>query len=151
MEIYTDGSSLGNNSNKDTPGGWAFVVVEDEKETFSSSGESPKATNNMMELQAMIEALMYLKVNKIYNCTIFTDSNYVKMGLTEWCKKWVSNGYKSSSGGPIKNKDLWKGLIQLKDSLPRVNIKWVKAHASNKFNNRADFLARSRAESIKMV
>lgn len=149
MEIYTDGSSLGNNSNKDTPGGWAFVVVENNKESFHRCDYSKKATNNMMELQAMIEALMYLQFNKIENCIIYTDSNYVNMGLNIWSKKWVKNGFKSSTGSPVKNVEQWKGLIELKRKLPGIEIRWIKAHADNQWNNRADYLARTSAENIK--
>jgi len=150
MEIYTDGSSLGNNSNMDTPGGWAFVVVDNNTESFYRCDGSVRSTNNMMELQAMIEALMYVKLNNIRECIIYTDSNYVNMGLNIWSKKWVKNGFKSSTGSPIKNQGQWRGMIELKEHLPGIQIKWVKAHADNVWNNRADFLARTSAERMKV-
>jgi len=149
MEIYTDGSSLGNNSKLNTPGGWAFVVIQDETEIFRKFKGCLKATNNEMEMQAMIEAMTYLKNNTIETCTIYTDSNYVKQGMTVWSKKWIKNGYMSASGKPVKNKDRWTQLLDLKNNLPNVNIQWVKAHNINKWNNRADELARTSAEGMK--
>ena len=150
MEIYTDGSSLGNNSKKDTPGGWGFVVVNGDEELFSSSGGCAKATNNVMELQAMIETLLYVKMNRIGKCIIYTDSNYVNMGLNNWSKKWVKNGFKTSSGEPVKNSGQWIDLITLKNNVSSdIEVRWIKAHSVSKWNNRADILARTAAENMK--
>ena len=151
MDIYTDGSSLGNNSKQNlfTPGGWGFVVVSNEKEIFSDSRGCLKATNNEMELQAMIEALQYVKNNTVTTCTIHTDSNYVNQGLNIWSKKWEKNGFKTSTGFPVKNQDRWKKIIDLKKILPQVVVQWVKAHDTNVWNNKADILARTSAEAMK--
>ena len=150
MEIYTDGSSIGNNSNKISPGGWAYVVVENELETFNKCGNKSSATNNEMELKAMIEALVYVKFNMIEKCMIYTDSNYVHDGINSWSKRWVKNSFKTSTGKLIKNVELWKVLIELKGSVSDdVHIKWVKAHDVNKWNNRVDSLARTSAERMK--
>ena len=133
LKIYTDGACSGNPGK----GGWAAIILEGNNQS-SISGSVNKTTNNRMELMAAIMALQ--KIKKKSEVTIFTDSRYVKDGITEWIKKWKLNNWKNSNKKPVKNKDLWMKL----DSFCQehsVSWKWVKAHARNKFNNLVDELA----------
>ena len=132
--IYTDGACSGNPG----PGGWAAVIFDQDKKQKNISGKEKNTTNNRMELIAPIMALK--KIKKSSEITIYTDSKYVKDGITEWIKKWKLNNWKSSNKKPVKNKDLW---IKLDNSCKKhkVKWKWVKAHAGNKLNNQVDELA----------
>tara|TARA_B100001057_G_scaffold337458_1_gene338248 strand:+ start:521 stop:943 length:423 start_codon:yes stop_codon:yes gene_type:complete len=133
LKIYTDGACSGNPGK----GGWAAIILEGNNQS-SISGSVNKTTNNRMELMAAIMALQ--KIKRKSEVTIFTDSRYVKDGITEWIKKWKLNNWKNSNKKPVKNKDLWMKL----DSFCQehsVSWKWVKAHAGNKFNNLVDELA----------
>ena len=138
IKIYTDGACSGNPGK----GGWAAIIL-DGKNQLSISGSENKTTNNRMELIAPIMALKKIK-NKS-EIIIYTDSRYVKDGITDWIKKWKLNNWKSSSKKPVKNKDLW---VKLDNSCQKHNIiwKWVKAHAGNKFNNLVDELAVSKTK-----
>ena len=133
LKVYTDGACSGNPGK----GGWAAVILDGKSQT-SISGSENKTTNNRMELMAPIMALKKIK-NKS-EIIIYTDSRYVKDGITEWIKKWKLNNWKSSNKKPIKNKDLW---VKLENSCKKHNVswKWVKAHAENKYNNLVDELA----------
>ena len=137
--IYTDGACSGNPG----PGGWGAVIFDEKEKQYNISGNVKDTTNNRMELMAPIMALK--KVKSMSNVMIFTDSTYVKNGITEWIKKWEKNGWKSSSKKPVKNKDLW---IKLNDLCQKnkVQWKWIKGHSNNKYNNLADDLA---TEAIK--
>jgi len=132
--IYTDGACSGNPG----PGGWGAVIFDQEKNQINISGKEENTTNNRMELTAPIMALQ--KINPKSEITIFTDSNYVKSGITEWIKKWEVNGWKSSNKKPIKNKDLWIKLDNLCKK-NEIKWKWVKGHSNNKYNDLADELA----------
>ena len=132
--IYTDGACSGNPG----PGGWGAVIFDQEKNQINISGKEENTTNNRMELTAPIMALQ--KINPKSEITIFTDSNYVKTGITEWIKKWEVNGWKSSNKKPIKNKDLWIKLDNLCKK-NEIKWKWVKGHSNNKYNDLADELA----------
>ena len=138
LKVYTDGACSGNPGK----GGWAAVILDGKNQT-SISGSENKTTNNRMELLAPIMALKKIK-NKS-EIIIYTDSRYVKDGITEWIKKWKLNNWKSSNKKPVKNKDLW---VKLDKHCQKHNVswKWVKAHASNKFNNLVDELAVSKAK-----
>ena len=138
FKIYTDGACSGNPGK----GGWAAVIL-DGKNQSSISGSENKTTNNRMELMAPIMALKKIKTKS--EITIYTDSRYVKDGISEWIKKWKLNNWKSSNKKPVKNKDLW---VKLDNHCQKHNVtwKWVKAHASDKFNNLVDELAVSRAK-----
>ena len=132
--IYTDGACSGNPG----PGGWGAVIFDNENKQKNISGSEENTTNNRMELSAAIMALEEVNTNS--EITIYTDSTYVKNGITEWVLKWKENGWKNSNKEPVKNKDLWEKL----DNLCAQNTiywKWVKGHASNKYNNLADELA----------
>ncbi len=137
--IYTDGACSGNPG----PGGWGAVIFDEKEKQYNISGNVKDTTNNRMELMAPIMALK--KVKSMSNVMIFTDSTYVKNGITEWIKKWEKNGWKSSSKKPVKNKDLW---IKLNDLCQKNKVqgKWIKGHSNNKYNNLADELA---TEAIK--
>ena len=132
--IYTDGACSGNPG----PGGWGAVIFDNENKQKNISGSEENTTNNRMELSAAIMALK--EVNKNSEITIYTDSTYVKNGISEWVLKWRENGWKNSNKEPVKNKDLWEKLDNLCEQ-NTINWKWVKGHASNKYNNLADELA----------
>ncbi|HBZ18569.1 MAG TPA: ribonuclease HI [Betaproteobacteria bacterium] len=133
IDIYTDGACKGNPG----PGGWGAYLISGahEKEIFGGEAET---TNNRMELTAVIEALRMLKnPSKI---RLFIDSQYVKNGINLWISNWKRTGWKTSNKKPVKNVDLWMVLDEL---VPRHEIEWiwVKGHAGNLGNERADDLA----------
>lgn len=138
IKIYTDGSCLNNPGN----GGWAAIINQngDVKEI---SGSVKDTTNNKMELMAPIMALKQIKQND--QIEIYTDSQYVRLGITEWVHKWIKNNWQSSKKEPVKNKELW---IQLYELTNQFEIKWiwVKAHAGNALNEEVDLLAKKAAE-----
>ena len=133
-KIYTDGACSGNPG----PGGWGVVIIDKDNNQINISGKEKNTTNNRMELMAPIIALKKIKSKS--NVIIFTDSTYVKNGITEWIKKWEKNGWKNSNKKPVKNKDLW---LKLNDLCQKNTIiwKWVKGHSNNRYNNLADELA----------
>ena len=137
ITIYTDGSCLINPGN----GGWA-AIINDEKEIRKISGSEKNTTNNRMELLAPINALK--ETNAKSKITIYTDSKYVKLGITEWINKWIINNWQTSKKEDVKNKDLWVELYNLDKSL---NVKWywVKAHAGNPMNEEVDLMAKKAA------
>ena len=132
--IYTDGACSGNPG----PGGWGAVILDEEENETNISGKEKTTTNNRMELMAPIMALR--KIKKASEIIIYTDSTYLKNGITSWMKKWEKNSWKSASKKPIKNKDLWVILNKLSREQV-VDWRWVKAHAGNKYNEIADKLA----------
>ena len=136
IKIYTDGSCLGNPGK----GGWAAIILDDGKKT-ELKGSKKDTTNNQMELLAPIEALK--KIPKGSKVQIFTDSKYVKSGITEWIHNWKKNGWKTANKQDVKNIDLWKNLDEL-NQIKNVQWNWVKGHADNEYNNMADELARSK-------
>ena len=139
IEAYTDGSCLGNPG----PGGWAYIINKDPK--IENFGGKDITTNNVMEMTAIIKVLEKCLELGITSIRVFTDSNYVRMGLTEWSKNWERNGWKTSSGGDVKNKEEWVKMIELMRKFEIVDIKWVKAHNGNINNERVDTLARDYA------
>jgi len=132
--IYTDGACSGNPG----PGGWGAVILNEEKNDTNISGKENSTTNNRMELMAPIMALK--KIKKTSQIVIYTDSIYLKNGITTWIKNWEKNGWKSANKKPVKNKDLWLTLNELSKK-HIIDWKWVKAHAGNKYNEIADKLA----------
>ena len=137
IEIYTDGSCLENPGN----GGWA-AIIKMNGNIKKISGNEKNTTNNRMELMAPINALK--NINSGEEINIYTDSQYVKLGITEWIKTWVKNNWKTSKKEEVKNKDLWTELYNLNKTL---NIKWIwiKAHAGNPLNEEVDLLAKKAA------
>ncbi len=131
--IYTDGACAGNPGK----GGWAAIIISSQNK-LSISGSENNTTNNRMELMAPIMALK--KIKRKSDITIYTDSRYVKDGITDWIKSWKLNNWKSSNKKPVKNKDLW---VKLDNACQkhRISWKWVKAHSDNKYNNLVDELA----------
>ena len=141
IKIYTDGSCLGNPG----PGGWAAIIILNSVKKELSGGEK-NTTNNRMELTAAIKSLEYfkkLKEQKIINETIklYTDSNYVKDGISSWIYKWEKNNWKTSDKKNVKNIDLWKKLKEL-TKIYTVEWFWVKGHSNNPMNELADKLAK---------
>ena len=136
FKIYTDGACSGNPG----PGGWGAVIFDNDNNQTNISGKEKNTTNNRMEILAAIMALKKIKSNS--QITIYTDSTYVKNGITEWVFNWKKNNWKTASKKPVKNKDLWIKLDKLCEK-NKVSWKWVKGHATNKYNNLADQLATS--------
>ena len=137
VTIYTDGACSGNPG----PGGWGAVLLSGAHRKEISGGD-PQTTNNRMELTAAIEALKALKLPS--KVDLFTDSTYVKKGITEWIVNWKKNGWKRRSGRkllPVKNAELWRELDQLV-AKHDVAFHWVEGHAGNEENERCDELAR---------
>ena len=134
IKIYTDGSCLKNPGN----GGWAAIIIDDEKKT-QIKGSKKNTTNNQMELLAPIEALK--KIPKGSKVQIFTDSKYVKSGITEWIHNWKKNGWKTAKKHPVKNKELWTELDLLSNEF-KIKWSWVKAHSTDKLNNEVDLIAK---------
>ena len=142
ITIYTDGSCLTNPGN----GGWA-AIINDEKEIRKISGSEKNTTNNRMELLAPINALKDMKPG--VEIKIYTDSQYVKNGITEWINAWLANNWKTSKKEDVKNKDLWIELYNLNKSL-NVQWNWVKAHDGNPMNEEVDLLAKKAANLDKI-
>ena len=135
ITIYTDGACSGNPG----IGGWGAVILENNKEDIFLNGGNDNTTNNQMELKAAIEALKYFEDRQ--TITLITDSKYVKDGIQSWIQNWKKNGWKTAAKKPVKNKELWIELDQL-ISRHTISWKWVKGHAGNTHNEKADYLAR---------
>ena len=133
-KIYTDGACSGNPG----PGGWAAIIIVNDEIKDIFSGSEKNTTNNQMELMAPIKAIQ--KFKKKSEISIFTDSTYVRDGITIWIKQWEKNGWKTTSKKPVKNKELWKKLKNL-SSKHSMKWIWVKGHAQDKYNNLVDELA----------
>jgi len=141
VQIWTDGACSGNPG----PGGWGAILRygETEKEL---SGAEDATTNNRMELMAAISALEALK--RPSQVRLHTDSKYVMDGLTKWIHGWKKNGWKTADKKPVKNEDLWKRL-DAANARHQVEWKWVKGHADDEMNNRADELARGAIKTLR--
>ena len=133
-KIYTDGACSGNPG----PGGWAVIILVNNEVKDMFSGSEKNTTNNQMELMAPIKAIQ--KFKKKSEISIFTDSTYIRDGITIWIKQWEQNGWKTASKKPVKNKELWKKLKNL-SSKHSIKWVWVKGHAQDKYNNLVDELA----------
>ena len=133
MQIYCDGACSGNPG----PGGWGVVFIENHQVIKKIYGYEKDTTNNKMELTAAIQALKYVQ-NSNAVLEVFTDSKYLKQGITEWIKNWKLSNWKK---GRIKNRDLWESLDKLNSQL-KVNWYRVKAHSGNEYNEMADTLAK---------
>lgn len=142
VTIYTDGACSGNPG----PGGWGAILVHGGTRKELSGGES-ETTNNRMELQAAIEALNALK--RPCKVALYTDSVYVRDGITKWIKGWQRNGWRTAAKKPVKNTELWQALqaaLQPHD----IDWHWVKGHAGHPENERADELARTGMAPYKL-
>jgi ribonuclease HI len=161
--IYTDGGCSGNPG----PGGWAYIieaafysgaVIEGDRAReipesatiiMEKWGAESSTTNNRMELSAVIAALealpgLALSPEKI---TVYTDSQYVQKGITQWIRSWKQNNWRTSGKDPVKNRDLWQRLDELSACFPLVWV-WIKGHAGNKMNERCDRMTREAIASI---
>jgi ribonuclease HI len=140
--IYTDGACKGNPG----PGGWGALLRmgAHEKELF---GGEPETTNNRMELAAVINALASLK--RSCAVEVYTDSQYVRNGITEWLAQWRRRGWKTADRKPVKNIDLWQAL-EREAGRHEVQWHWVKGHAGHDGNERADELANRGVASLKL-
>ncbi|MDC1214130.1 ribonuclease HI [Rhodospirillales bacterium] len=139
VEIFTDGACSGNPG----PGGWGAILRwrSEEKEIY---GGEPDTTNNRMEMMAAIQALEGLK--RATNVVLYTDSTYLRDGITKWIHGWKRNGWKTAAKKPVKNEDLWR---RLDDALAdhEIDFRWVKGHSGHPENERADELARLGSEA----
>ncbi len=135
--VYTDGGCSGNPG----PGGWGCVVIADGEARELSGGEA-HTTNNKMELTAAIMALTTIHNTERFrgrSVTLFSDSQYVKNGITSWIHGWKKNGWRTAAKKPVLNQELWQRLDALNAEL-KVDWKWVKGHAGVEFNERCDQL-----------
>ena len=141
IKIYTDGACVGNPG----PGGWAAIIIGDDYKKEICGGEK-LTTNNRMELTAAIKALDYcnqkdIKQLSLKQIKIYTDSIYLKDGITVWINKWIENNWKTADKKNVKNVDLWKKLKEL-ENLCSVEWHWIKGHSDNPMNELADSLAK---------
>ncbi|MDR1375848.1 MAG: ribonuclease HI [Holosporaceae bacterium] len=139
VEIYTDGACSGNPG----PGGWGALLVYEQTEE-ELCGKEKNTTNNRMELMAVIRALEYLP--DICSVALYTDSTYVKNGITLWIRNWMKNGWLNSQKEPVKNQDLWLQLLKI-SAKHKVSWNWIRGHVGNQFNERADRLAKGQCHS----
>ena len=133
--IYTDGGCSGNPG----PGGWAYLILKDGELVLEKSGGDALTTNNKMELSAVISGLAFLYENGITEASLYTDSQYVKNGITSWIFSWKKNGWRTSQKAEVKNKEYWVRLDELNSKL-KIEWNWVKGHAGLKWNERVDEL-----------
>jgi len=141
VEIYTDGACRGNPG----PGGWGAVLSAGEH-VKELSGAEPLTTNNRMELTAVIRALEALK--RPSQLRIFTDSEYVRRGITEWVRSWKARGWKTADRKPVKNQDLWERLDALAAG-HQIEWRWVRGHSGIPGNERVDQLANQAIDALQ--
>ena len=140
VEIYTDGACRGNPG----PGGWAALLSFGDREK-ELAGAAEHTTNNRMELTAVIRALEALK--RPVEARVFTDSEYVRRGITEWVSSWKARGWKTADRKPVKNQDLWEELDKLA-AQHRIQWHWVKGHSGIPGNERVDRLANQAIDAL---
>ena len=141
IKVYTDGACKGNPG----PGGWGVYIKSNDEEKDLYGG-NPETTNNQMEMQAALEALKYLK-DKNEVIELYTDSNYLRQGITEWIHKWKLNNWRTAAKKPVANRDLWIEISELNEKM-KVEWNWVKGHAGDPGNERADLLANLGADNV---
>ena len=141
VEIYTDGACRGNPG----PGGWGALLTAGEH-VLELSGAEPLTTNNRMELTAVIRALEALK--RPSELRIFTDSEYVRRGITEWVRSWKARGWKTADRKPVKNQDLWERLDALATG-HQIEWRWVRGHSGIPGNERVDQLANEAIDAMQ--
>ena len=137
IKIYTDGSCIENPGN----GGWAAIIFMN-NEKIAITGNKKNTTNNQMELMAAIEALKKIPTGQ--KVQVYTDSKYVKLGITEWIEKWSQNNWKTSSKQKVKNLELWTELNEISKK-HKIEWFWVKGHAGDTINEEVDTLAKKAA------
>jgi ribonuclease HI len=141
--IYTDGSCLGNPG----PGGWA-AIIQSANDKHVLQGYAPQTTNNRMELFAAIKALEYLTTPT--QVALYTDSQYLRLGITEWISNWKKRNWKNSQNKPVKNRDLWE-LLDTAQQQHRIEWHWVKGHSGHPENEEVDQLARAIIDEKRYV
>jgi len=147
LSIYSDGGCSGNPG----PGGWGYVIVSGENEIVGSGGEE-MTTNNRMELTAVMEALRNVIATAAWNgmpVTVYTDSQYVQKGISQWISGWKRNGWRTTSKEPVKNKDLWVSLDELANQLSPKWV-WVKGHAGIHYNEVCDQLTQQEIGKLRL-
>jgi ribonuclease HI len=147
LNIYTDGGCSGNPG----PGGWAYVITGESPGILAEKwGAEANTTNNRMELSAVIAALQSLPLPGSQvpeGITVYTDSQYVQRGITQWIHNWKRNNWRTSGKEPVKNRDLWQRLEELSGKIP-VTWAWVKGHAGNPLNERCDRMTQEAIASL---
>jgi ribonuclease HI len=166
LKIYTDGGCSGNPG----PGGWAYVIIEEAGEPGNSGdraqqkkpgrpgiiaekwGAEKNTTNNRMELGAVIAALEFLSKSALSpgKLTVFTDSQYVQKGMSQWIHAWKRNNWRTSGKELVKNQDLWQRLDELAGCFS-IHWAWVKGHAGNEFNERCDHMTQKAIASLGIL
>lgn len=149
LKIYTDGGCSGNPG----PGGWAYAIIikdfQGDNIIAKDKGGAKNTTNNKMELTAVIEALNKLKTMDVpKQVTVYTDSQYVQKGISEWIKNWKRNNWRTSDKKPVKNQELWTELDTLTADFSII-WQWVKGHAGNKYNELCDQMTQEAIASVK--
>jgi ribonuclease HI len=161
LKIYTDGGCSGNPG----PGGWAYVIIEEPGEMGDRARQKPSGTpkiiaekwgaeknttNNRMEMNAVIAALEFLLISALSpgKITVFTDSQYVQKGMTQWIYAWKRNNWRTSGKEPVKNRDLWQRLDELSSRFS-IQWTWVKGHAGDEFNERCDRMTQEAIISLQ--
>ena len=140
QSFYTDGACSGNPG----PGGWGVVVYFEDGSVYEMGGSEPQTTNNRMEMQAAIAALKLLaSTGQTDPVILYTDSEYLKKGVTEWVKGWKRKGWKTSQGKAVLNQDLWESLDMLNSK--QVDWRYVRGHSGDIGNERCDAIARAYA------
>jgi ribonuclease HI len=142
ITIFTDGSARGNPG----PGGWGAVIAK-EFEVIEIGGFDPYTTNNKMELTAAIEALKTLEFG--VDVTLYTDSEYMIKGMTEWINNWQKNGWRTAAKKPVENQDLWRALLEAREG-KNVTWRYVEGHSGNVANERCDEIATKFADSLSV-
>jgi len=149
ISIFTDGGCSGNPG----PGGWAYIIVQKNPEGSSvlaeEMGGEKSTTNNRMELMAVISALKALKAKTgvSWKPTLYTDSQYVQKGISEWIHNWKRNSWRTSDKKPVKNQDLWLELDALAAEFP-ITWAWIKGHAGHEYNEHCDAMTQKAIASL---
>lgn len=146
VDVFTDGGCSGNPG----PGGWAYVILENGTESAAGSGGERDTTNNRMELTAVTQAIIAAKNIGAKRINIFTDSQYVKNGITVWIKDWKRKGWVNSQRQPVKNREYWEKLDSLANAEGAViSWNWVKGHAGIEYNEKCDMMVRQEMEKFR--
>jgi ribonuclease HI len=153
IAIYTDGGCHGNPG----PGGWAYIIVSNKKILIEKWGADVFTTNNRMELTAVTNAMEALQdllpalSKRSHEISVYTDSQYVQKGISEWIFLWKKNGWRNSEKKPVKNQDLWQkldALVIAASDIP-INWEWVRGHSGNTYNEICDKMTQVAIESIE--
>lgn len=142
LYIFPDGAC----SRNPGPGAWGFIVREDPQgiTLWENTGFCPQTTNNRMELQAAIEGLIWASEQTSTRIAIFSDSQYVVLGITQWTARWKANGWMTSQKKPVENRDLWERFAALNEACPHVSWNWVRGHNGHPGNEAVDALVQKK-------